>query len=196
MSNFYVRGVLANLITLAILLACLFIPAGTLNYWQAWVFVAVFEVSAQTLGIYFLVHDRKLVERRMNIGPLAEQRPNQKIISAIFMLGFVGSVVLPAFDHHFGWSPVSPAVSVIANAMIVLSFLLFFIGDEIEQLCRFYHSGRRRTDRRVDGPVRVRPAPDVFGCIAPAGGDAARTRFVVGHPPRRAGLPGARLANR
>jgi CheY-like chemotaxis protein len=52
MSNFYARGVLANLITLAILLACLFIPAGTLDYWQAWVFVAVFGVSAQAMGIY------------------------------------------------------------------------------------------------------------------------------------------------
>ncbi|MGB9052290.1 MAG: hypothetical protein WCC54_08230 [Pseudolabrys sp.] len=127
MSNFYIRGVLANLVTLAILLACLFIPAGTLNYWQAWVFVAVFEVSAQALGIYFLVHDRKLVERRMNIGPVAEQRPTQKLISALFILGFVGFVVLPAFDHRFGWSPVAPVVSVIADAMIVLSFLLFFV---------------------------------------------------------------------
>ena len=127
MSNFYVRGILANLITLAILLACLFIPAGTLNYWQAWVFVAVFGVSAQALGIYFLVHDRKLVERRMNIGPVAEQRPAQKFISAIFILGFVGFVVLPAFDHRFGWSPVAPVVSVTANALIVLSFLLFFV---------------------------------------------------------------------
>jgi protein-S-isoprenylcysteine O-methyltransferase Ste14 len=126
MSNFYIRGVLANLVTLAILLACLFIPAGTLNYWQAWVFEAVFGVSSQALGIYFLMHDRKLVERRMNIGPVAEQRPAQKLISALFILGFVGFVVLPAFDHRFGWSPVSPVVSVIADAMIVLSFLLFF----------------------------------------------------------------------
>lgn len=95
MSNFYVRGILANLVTLAVLLACLFIPAGTLNYWQAWVFVAVFEGSAQALGIYFLIHDRKLVERRMNIGPVAEQRPAQKLISALFMLGFVGSWRFP-----------------------------------------------------------------------------------------------------
>jgi protein-S-isoprenylcysteine O-methyltransferase Ste14 len=127
MSNFYIRGVLANLVTLAILLACLFIPAGSLDYWQAWVFVAAFEVSAQALGVYFLVHDRKLVERRMNIGPVAEQRPAQKLISALFMLGFAGFVVLPAFDHRFGWSPVAPVVSVIADAMIVLSFLLFFV---------------------------------------------------------------------
>ena len=127
MSNFYVRGVLANLTTLAILLACLFIPAGTVDYWQAWVFVAVFEVSTQALGIYFLVYDRALVERRMNIGPVAEQRAAQKFISALFILAFVGFVVLPAFDHRFGWSPVAPLVSVIANAMIVLSFLMFFV---------------------------------------------------------------------
>lgn len=127
MSNFYVRGIVGNLITLAILLACLFIPAGTLNYWQAWVFVAVFELSAQALGIYFLVHDRELLERRMNIGPVAEQRPAQKCISALFILGFAGLVVFPALDHRFGWSPVAPVVSVIANAMIVLSFLLFFV---------------------------------------------------------------------
>jgi protein-S-isoprenylcysteine O-methyltransferase Ste14 len=127
MANFYIRGVMANLVTLAILLACLFIPARTLSYWQAWLFVIVFEASAQTLGIYFLIHDRKLVERRMNIGPLAEQRPAQKLISALVMLGFVGFVVLPAFDHRFGWSPVAPVVSLTADAFIVLCFVLFFL---------------------------------------------------------------------
>jgi protein-S-isoprenylcysteine O-methyltransferase Ste14 len=131
-TNFYIRGVLANLVTLAILLACLFIPAGTLRYWQAWVFVIVFGVSAQALGSYFLIHDRKLVERRMNIGPVAEQRPAQKLISALFMLGFVGFVVVPAFDHRFGWSPVAPVVSVIADAIIVLCFRSVLLGDEVE----------------------------------------------------------------
>ncbi|ADO49784.1 methyltransferase family protein [[Enterobacter] lignolyticus] len=126
MSNFYVRGVLANLITLLIFLACMFIPAGTLDYWQAWVFVVVFEVCSQALGIYFLTHDRKLVERRMNFGPGAEQRPAQKFISSLFILGFVGFVVLPAFDHRFGWSPVSPIVSILADAFVIVSFLLFF----------------------------------------------------------------------
>jgi protein-S-isoprenylcysteine O-methyltransferase Ste14 len=66
----------------------------------------------------------------MNIGPAAEQRPAQKFISALFILGFIAFVMLPAFDHRFGWSPVAPVVSLIANAMIVLSFLLFFIVME------------------------------------------------------------------
>jgi protein-S-isoprenylcysteine O-methyltransferase Ste14 len=127
MENFYIRGILANLVTLGILLACLFIPAGTLSYWQAWVFLAVFAVSSQALGIYFLMHDRKLVERRMKIGPVAEKRAAQKVISALFTLGFAAFVVLSAFDHRFGWSPVAPLLSIIADAVIVVSFILFFL---------------------------------------------------------------------
>jgi protein-S-isoprenylcysteine O-methyltransferase Ste14 len=126
MSNFYLRGILMNLMTLAILLACLFIPAGTFSYWQAWIFVTVFAVSSQALGIYFLIHDRKLIERRMKVGPVSEQRGVQKVISGLFMLGFVGFIVFPAFDHRFGWSPVAPGASVIADAVIALSFVLFF----------------------------------------------------------------------
>jgi len=53
MGNLYVRGILANLVTFAILLACLFLPAGTLDYWQAWVFVVVFAVSSQAMGPLF-----------------------------------------------------------------------------------------------------------------------------------------------
>ena len=68
-------------------------------------------------------------------------------------------------------------------------------GDEIEHLCRFYHSGRGGTARRVDGPLCLRPAPDVFGCIASARGDATRARFVVERFPPRAVLPGTRLAH-
>src|SRR5262249_1411575 len=126
MKNFYVRGILANLLTVAILLACLFVPAGTLYFWQAWVFVIVFEVSAQALGIYFLIHDPKLVERRVKIGPAGEERPAQRIISALFMLAFIAMVMLPALDHRFGWSPVAPTVSVAADAVVVLAFVLFF----------------------------------------------------------------------
>ena len=126
MNNFSVRAVALNAVTLLVLGACLFLPAGTLNYWQAWVFLVVFELSAQSYGIYFLIHDRKLVERRMNMGPTAETVPAQKIIASLLMLGFIAIILFPAFDHRFGWSPVPASVSFIGNALIVLSFVMFF----------------------------------------------------------------------
>src|SRR5262249_3584849 len=68
-------------------------------------------------------------------------------------------------------------------------------GDEIEHLRRFYHSGGEGTARRVDGPICVRPPPDVFGCLDSARGNATRARFVVERSPRRTVLPGTRLAH-
>jgi len=127
MKHFYIGDIAANLVFALFLAACLFLSAGTFNYWQAWVFLAVFEVCSQAFGVYLLTHDRKLLERRMKVGPLAEKEPNQKIIASLLVLAFIAMFMFPAFDHRFGWSPVAPVVSVIANTMIVLSFLLFFV---------------------------------------------------------------------
>jgi protein-S-isoprenylcysteine O-methyltransferase Ste14 len=126
MTNFYMRGIASNLIVLLLMMACFFLPAGTFNYWQAWVFLVVFELSAQSYGVYFLIHDRKLLERRMHLGPTAEKVPAQKIIASLFILGFIGMFLFPTFDHRFGWSPVPAYVSIIGNALIVLSFVMFF----------------------------------------------------------------------
>ena len=123
MGKFLVKGIAGNLVSGAIFLACLFIPAGTFHYWQAWAFFIAFEAAAQGLGIYFLVFDRKVIERRMAIGPTAEKEPAQKIISALFIIGFLLMLIFPALDHRFGWSPVPAYVSVLGDILVGLSLL-------------------------------------------------------------------------
>jgi protein-S-isoprenylcysteine O-methyltransferase Ste14 len=126
MRSLYSRGILSTLIGAIVMMACLFLPAGTLNYWQAWVFFAVFEIASQAIGIYLAVHDPKLLERRMKFGPAAEKETSQRIIMALVIIGFLAMLVVPAFDHRFGWSPVPPFVSIAGDAFIALSFLFFF----------------------------------------------------------------------
>jgi protein-S-isoprenylcysteine O-methyltransferase Ste14 len=104
--------------------ALLFVPAGTLNYWQAWVFIVVFAVSTQALGIYLALKDPALLERRMQFGPGAEQRPSQRIISALSILGFLGVMLFSALDYRFGWSPVPFGVSLLGDALVVLGLFV------------------------------------------------------------------------
>lgn len=120
------RGIVSNLFFALILIACLFLPVGAWNYWQGWAFLVVFELCAQALGAYFLINDRKVIERRVRVGPTAEREPAQKIISALIVASFIAAFVVPAFDHRFGWSPVAPAVSILGDALVALSFLIFF----------------------------------------------------------------------
>ncbi len=127
MDSFILRGFVSNLFFALILIASVFLPAGTWDYWQGWVFLAVFELCTQAFGIYFLINDRKVIERRVRVGPTAEREPAQKIISALIIASFIAALIVPAFDHRFGWSPVAPAISILGNALVAFSFLVFFL---------------------------------------------------------------------
>lgn len=115
--------------TLGVLLlaALLFLPAGTLRFWQGWLFGVVFVAGTSAISMYFLKHDPKLVERRIRAGPMAEQEPAQKIIMAITFLGFFLLMALPGIDQRRHWSAVPAWLAIAGNAGVALSFYVFFI---------------------------------------------------------------------
>jgi len=126
MQTLYVRAFRSSLFGILIMAVLLFLPAGTLNYWQAWVFMAVFVSASTAVTVYLAIHDPKLLERRMRAGPAAEKERSQKIIIFLAMMGFMGLLVVPAFDHRFGWSRVPTYVCLIGDALIAIGFLLVF----------------------------------------------------------------------
>jgi protein-S-isoprenylcysteine O-methyltransferase Ste14 len=107
--------------------ALLFVPAGTLGYWQAWVFMAVFVGASSAIGMYLALADPKLLERRMKAGPAAEKETTQKIIMAFAMAGFIALLLLPAFDHRFGWSKVPAYLALAGDVLVGLGFFLTFL---------------------------------------------------------------------
>lgn len=120
------RALRSSLFGIVALAALLFIPAGTLDYWQAWLFMAVFACTSGAITVYLAIHDPKLLERRMKVGPRAEKEPAQKIIMVLATLGFIAMLVFPVLDHRFGWSPVPASVSVLGDILIALGFLFIF----------------------------------------------------------------------
>lgn len=99
----------------------IFVPAGTLNYWQGWVFIAVLGVSGWIFSIYFLRKDPEVLERRM-LAP--ESRTTQKVFLAGVSAIWVAQLVVSVLDHRFGWSRVPPAISVAGNVLLVIGLVL------------------------------------------------------------------------
>jgi protein-S-isoprenylcysteine O-methyltransferase Ste14 len=103
---------LGQLVAIGLLL---FGSAGTFDYWQAWVFLGVFAMTAWLPSIYLQVTNPVVLERRMRSGPVAEGRTVQKVV----MLGLYGSLiaicVVCGLDHRFGWSAVPAALSLIGS---------------------------------------------------------------------------------
>jgi protein-S-isoprenylcysteine O-methyltransferase Ste14 len=121
-----------GLLLLALAMAALlFIPAGTLNYWQAWTFLVVYFASSLALTLYLMRRDPGLLERRMRGGPTAEKEPVQKIIMTFASLGFIGLLVVPALDHRFGWSHMTPHLAFAGDALVASGWLaIFFVFKE------------------------------------------------------------------
>lgn len=99
-----IRATASSIFGLAALGLLLFLPAGTLNYWQAWVFVATALVATILPSIYIARTNPAALERRMHGGPRAESRTVQKIVITGAFLALLAMVVFSAYDHRVGWS--------------------------------------------------------------------------------------------
>lgn len=117
-------------VSLALLFAAmalvLFAAAGTIRYWQGWVFLAVYFAASIAISVYLIECDPALLARRMRGGPFAEEEPAQKVINAITSLCFIALIALPGVDHRFGWSDVPPAAVLAGNLLVLLGWLGIF----------------------------------------------------------------------
>jgi protein-S-isoprenylcysteine O-methyltransferase Ste14 len=137
-------GLLAVVLVMALLL---FGGAGTFRYWQAWLFLATYFSLSLALTLYLMKYDPALLARRTRGGPFAEREPTQRLIMSLASLGFIALIAIPALDHRFGWSHVSPAGFVVGYLLFLLGWLgVFFVFRENSFAAATVESAR---DQRV-----------------------------------------------
>ncbi|SBS75588.1 Isoprenylcysteine carboxyl methyltransferase [uncultured Mycobacterium sp.] len=112
------KVLVSGLIQLVVIGTVLFATAGTLDYWQAWVFLAVFAASAWLPSVYLQLTNPAAMQRRMRGGPVAEARPVQKIVMAGLYLSLAAMCVVGGLDHRFGWSSVPAALCLAGNVLV------------------------------------------------------------------------------
>jgi protein-S-isoprenylcysteine O-methyltransferase Ste14 len=85
----------------------LFLPAWTLDFFQAWAFWLIFSTSTIIITLYLLKNDIRLLETRIKTGPLAEKEKSQKIIQIFGHILWIFLFIVPGFDHHYHWSNIT-----------------------------------------------------------------------------------------
>jgi len=102
----------------------LFVPAGTLDYWEAWVYCAVLVIPFVFVATWLLNKDPELLARRIRLN---EKEPAQKRVIGVSRLVFLIAFLLPGLDHRFGWSDVPVAAVLAADALVFLGYVLVFL---------------------------------------------------------------------
>src|SRR5580704_14298528 len=99
--------------------------AGTINYWQAWIYLGANTVSGIPLILLFL-KDPILLENRTKAGPTKEKRTIQKIIVSLAGIPAIAAFIVPALDHRFGWSNVPLSLTLAGDLLILISMWMVY----------------------------------------------------------------------
>jgi len=107
------------------LAAILMLTAGTLSYWQGWVFCAVIIVPALFVAVYFLKKSPEFLKRRLKSKEKElEQKALIKISNSLFFIGFL----IPGLDVRFGWSAVPVWLVIVSEVIILAGYFLVFLS--------------------------------------------------------------------
>ena len=100
------------------------LPAGTLNYWEVYVYFGILIVPMLFVLMYFLGKDPRFLERRSRG---AEKVKEQKLIQLINLPVFIAAFIIPGLDKRFGWSDIPPEVIIATDVVILGGYFIIFM---------------------------------------------------------------------
>ncbi|MDO4404464.1 MAG: isoprenylcysteine carboxylmethyltransferase family protein [Atopobiaceae bacterium] len=143
--------VAAGFVLMALLL---FLPAGTIRWWNGWLLMGCLFVPMVGAGIVMLFKAPELVRRRLNA---RESEDDQQLVVKLSGLMFVAAFVLAGLGYRFGWAQFPRVVCIIAAVAFVAGYALFAeVLRENEYLSRTIEvsQGQHVIDTGLYGVVR------------------------------------------
>lgn len=108
-----------GLILIALLL---FVPAGTLNYWNAWLFIAILFIPMFIAGIVMMIYNPELLRKRLNA---REREEEQKAVIALSGLMFLAAFIAAGLNFRFGWLTLPNWAVYTAAALFLSSYVMY-----------------------------------------------------------------------
>lgn len=102
-SRLLAQGLLKMLSGMLIVALVLFLPAGSWNYFNGWLFCGLLFLPMLVLGVLLLWKAPALLEKRLNT---KEQEKTQMAVVAVSSLLFLAAFVAAGLDFRFGWTHV------------------------------------------------------------------------------------------
>ena len=118
----FLQAMTKYVIGLAIVMALLFIPAGTLCYWQAWLFIGILFVPMLIVGIILMSRNPELLRKRLDA---KEKEGEQKTVVAMSSLLFLTMFVIAGLNYRFGWWILHDGIVIAAAVLFLLGYVMY-----------------------------------------------------------------------
>ena len=100
----------------------LFLPAGTLCYWNAWLLLAILFIPMFIAGLVMMIFSPELLKKRLNA---KESEKEQQQVIKFSALMFIAAFLSAGFSFRFNWLRLSPSISYIAAVIFLLAYCMY-----------------------------------------------------------------------
>lgn len=100
----------------------LFLPAGSLSYWQGWLLMGILFVPMFCAGLVMLVRNPELLRKRLNA---KEEEKDQQTVVKLSALLFIAAFVVAGLNWRFGWCVLPAWVVWAAAGLFLVCYLLY-----------------------------------------------------------------------
>jgi len=138
----------------------LFLPAGTFDFWEAWIYLAILLIPMSIVMFYFLKKAPELLARRMK---LKEKEVEQKLIIKLSFIPFLLAFILPGIDKRLGWSNVPITIIVVAEILVFLGYIFVFLVFKENQFASRVIEVEKGQTVIQSGPYRLVRHPMYMG---------------------------------
>ncbi len=145
-----------------LLFALIFIPAGTLAYWEGWLYLAVLLIPMFFVVVYMLRTAPDFLVRRMK---MRERETEQSRIVLLSTVLFLIAFIVPGLDFRFGWSNIPVPVVLLADFIVLLAYgfvILVFRENQYAARVVEVEQGQKVIDT---GPYAVVRHPMYLGVL-------------------------------
>ena len=99
-----------------------FLPAGTLLFFQGWLFMGILFIPMFVAGLVMMVKNPGLLESRLNA---KEKQADQSLVVKLSGLMFLAGFIVAGLDFRFGWFPLPKGVSIGAAVVFFVAYVLY-----------------------------------------------------------------------
>lgn len=118
----FCQAILRFIIGVLIVGVLLFIPAGTFNYWQAWLLMAILFIPMLFAGIVMMLKRPKLLQKRLNAN---ERETEQKQVVVLSEIMFLVAFIVAGLNIRFGWLMLPTWISYAAAIIFLFAYILY-----------------------------------------------------------------------
>ena len=118
----FFQAIIKFLLGVIIVGLLLFIPAGSFNYWNAWIFIGLLFIPMFIAGIVLMIKNPELLKKRLNA---KEKENKQKQVILFSALMFISGFIVAGLNYRYNWIQLPNIGVIISSILFVIAYILY-----------------------------------------------------------------------